>query len=118
MLEKSHWLVLACALSACATWVPAHSAREVEGQRVKVEVAGKEVDIDASVTCDDEGFVLAADESDCRDHPEKTFDARRYKVIAQQENPKTRSVGYVVACVLAAIFVPAGIVGGALLGVH
>ena len=110
-------LLLAGALSACASWVPAHSAREVEGRSVKVVVAGKEVAIDEAVTCDDEGFVLAAQSSDC-DRPERTFDARRYKVLAREDNPKATTAGYVVACVLAAIFVPAGVVAGAMLGVH
>ena len=116
-MRGSLWTCLmVCALPACASWVPVHSAREAEGRRVKIEIAGHETVIDQAITCDDEGFILAETETDCRENPERTFDTRRVKVIAQQENTKSNSVGYVVACVLAAIFVPAGIVGSVILG--
>ncbi len=111
------WVVLGAALSACGTWVPAHSAREVEGRKVKVQAHGKEVVIDEAITCDDEGYVVAAQMSDC-DDPNRAFDTRVYPIVARAENAKADQVGYVVAAVLAAIFVPAGIIGSAVLGIH
>ncbi len=99
----------------CAEWTPIRSAHDVEGQRVKVESAGKQIEIDAVVTCDDKGFIIANVLSDCGDH--HTFDTRRDKVRVHDGEAKS-NVGIVVTAILAAIFIPAGIVGTAILTAH
>jgi hypothetical protein len=52
--------------------------------------------------------------SDCRGSPDLTYDTRRVKVLAVDKDTKA-TVGFVVAGVLAAIFVPAAIVGSTIL---
>lgn len=109
-------MVVAIALAGCSDWAPIHNARDFEGQRVKVEAAGhEEIVIDEVVTCDDDGFVIASQASDC--HEKRTFDTRRDKVLAIDKDTKS-SVGLVVAGVLASIFIPAAIVGSAILSAH
>lgn len=100
-------------LVGCSDWKPIHSAHDVEGQRVKIEAKGKEdVVIDEVVTCDDAGFIIASQVSDCRD--DHTFDTRRDKVQVFDKDTKS-SVGLIVVGVLTSIFVPAAIVGSAIL---
>ncbi len=114
-LHRLLWVTTLVALAGCSEWAPIRSARDLEGQQVKIEAHGKEaVVIEQVVTCDDEGYVIANQVSDCRENPAATFDTRRDKVLVHDGSAKS-NVGYIVACVLAAVFVPAGIVGTAIL---
>jgi hypothetical protein len=107
-------VIVASALAGCSDWAPVHTARDIEGQRVKVQAAGKDSVIEEVVVCDEDGFIIANEVADCHGTPERTFDTRRDKVLVHQKDTKA-SVGLVVVGILAAIFVPAGIVGGAIL---
>ena len=100
------------ALLGCSDWTPVKSASDVEGQLVRVESPGKEtVVVDEVVLCDKSGFVFSADSRDCQ---ETTYDTRRDKVWKHDKDTKS-SVGLVVTGILTAIFVPAAIVGSAIL---
>jgi hypothetical protein len=116
IVQRHAWaFVIASLLVGCSEWSPLRSARDVEGQRVRVQAAGKEeVVIEEVVTCDDKGFIIASQVSDCRENPERTFDTRRDKVSVHDKDTKS-SIGIAVACILACIFVPAGIVGTAII---
>lgn len=109
---------LAIALAGCSEWTPIRNARDVDGQRVRVEIPGRpDVDIDALVLCDDKGFVIASTDSECRGDSKVTYDTRREKILVHDGETKS-NVGIVVTAVLAAIFVPIGIVGTAILTSH
>jgi len=118
-VQRHSWMVvvIAGALTGCSDWTPVRNARDVEGQSVKVESRGKEVAIDAVVLCDDAGFIIASQVSDCRDSPQLTFDTRRDKVLVVNKDTKS-SVGVLVAGILTAIVVPIAIVGSAILSSH
>lgn len=110
------WVVLlgASALGGCTEWVPLRNAHDRDGERVRVVSGKKQIMIAELVTCDDDGFVIAKQTSDCGGDAPITFDTRKDK-ISIFEKDTTSSVGIVVATVLASIFVPAGIVGSVLL---
>jgi hypothetical protein len=100
------------ALLGCSDWTPVKSARDAEGQLVRVQEPGKEtVVIDEVVLCDTSGFVFSGDSRDCQ---ETTYDTRRDKVWKHDKDTKG-TVGLVVTGILTAIFVPAAVVGSAIL---
>ena len=111
-------LVVAASLTtACSDWTPIRNAHDYAGQAVKVEAAGKEIHIDEVVTCDESGFVIADQESDCSADPPRTFDTRRDHVLIHDKDTRG-TVGVVVAGVLTAILVPVAIVGSKMLTGH
>jgi hypothetical protein len=108
--------VVALASAACSDWTPIRNAHDYAGQAVRVETAGKDIHIDEVVTCDDTGFVIASDESDCTgDRPR--YDTRRDKVLIHDKDTRG-TVGMVVAGVLGAVLIPTAIVGGKILTGH
>jgi hypothetical protein len=115
-VQRHPWafVVIACTVAGCADWTPIRNARDVEGQRVKVETAGKEVVIEEVVTCDAAGFIISSDVADCRGDRKLTYDTRRDKVLVHEKDSLS-SLQIALASAFAAIFVPVAIVGSALL---
>jgi hypothetical protein len=108
------FVVIACTVAGCSDWTPIRNARDVEGQRVKVEGRGPEVVIEEVVTCDKEGFIISSDVADCRGNPKLTYDTRRDKVLVHDKDSLS-TAQIALASAFAAIFVPVAIVGSALL---
>ncbi len=113
---RKSWALLAVSVLAagCSDWTPVKTARDIEGQRVRVQTGGKEIVIEEVALCDDDGFVVARDRSECHGDTEQTYDTRRDKVLVVDKDMKA-TVGIVVAGVLTAIFVPVAVVGSAIL---
>jgi hypothetical protein len=92
----------------CSDWTPIKNARDVEGQRVRIEADGQRIVIDEVVVCDTPGYVIAKQDVDCQEGRPLTFDTRRDKVSVYSGDGKANA-GLVVAGVLAAILIPAAI---------
>ena len=108
------YAVIFVALCGCSDWAPVKNAHDVEGQLVRVESKGKETaTVDEVVLCDSAGLVFAGDSRGCAaDGP--VYDVRKDKVFKHVSDTKG-TVGLVVTGILTAIFVPAAIVGSAML---
>ena len=104
-------IVLFAALSVgCSDWTPVRTARDLDGQRVKVEAKGESVVIDEVSVCDRDGYLIARRDVDCQeDGPPLKYDTRREKVSVHAEGKTNAST--VVAIVIASILIPAAIAG-------
>lgn len=103
--------LLVLATAGCSDWTPIRSAKDYEGQRVRIESGAKPVVIDELVLCDNDGYLIARKDVDCQQPgPPLKFDTRRDKVSLYSPGDVKGKADVVVAGVLAAILIPAAIV--------